>query len=83
MLERFEREARAASSLNHPGICTVHAIEQHEGQSFIVMELVEGESLSTRLAGRADGDRAAPGSRDPDGRRARSRRTRRASSTAT
>src|SRR5215468_11220501 len=51
MLERFEREARAASALNHPGICTVHAIEQYEGQSFIVMELVEGESLSTRLAG--------------------------------
>ncbi len=51
MLERFEREARAASALSHPGICTVHAIEQHAGQSFIVMELVEGESLSTRLAG--------------------------------
>src|SRR5215468_7394547 len=51
MLERFEREARAASALNHPGICTVHAIEQYEGQSFIVMELVEGEPLSTRLAG--------------------------------
>jgi len=51
MLERFEREARAASSLNHPGICTVHAIEQINGQSFIVMELVDGEPLSTRLAG--------------------------------
>src|SRR5262245_60194152 len=51
MLERFEREARAASALSHPGICTVHAIEQHDGQSFIVMELVEGESLATRLAG--------------------------------
>jgi serine/threonine protein kinase/Tfp pilus assembly protein PilF len=51
MLERFEREARAASALSHPGICTVHAIEQHAGQSFIVMELVEGESLSTMLAG--------------------------------
>jgi serine/threonine protein kinase/Tfp pilus assembly protein PilF len=52
MLERFEREARAASALNHPGICTVHAIEQQDGQSFIVMELVEGESLATRIAGR-------------------------------
>jgi len=51
MLERFEREARAASALNHPGICTVHAIEQEEGQSFIVMELVDGDSLSTRMAG--------------------------------
>ena len=50
MLERFEREARAASALSHPGICTVHAIEQHAGQSFIVMELVEGESLASRLA---------------------------------
>ncbi len=51
MLERFEREARAASALNHPGICTVHAIEQEEGQSFIVMELVDGEPLSVRMAG--------------------------------
>ena len=51
MLERFEREARAASALTHPGICTVHAIEQDAGRSFIVMELVEGESLATRVAG--------------------------------
>jgi non-specific serine/threonine protein kinase len=51
MLERFEREARAASALSHPGICTVHAIEQEAGRSFIVMELVEGESLATRVAG--------------------------------